>query len=992
MAGKISEYFRKLTIFVLVLTMLFPAVVRAGESPWLNMPEIAPFDVFNPDEMHFPVSYHMDEFNFFASEFSTTGHGYIHGLSEFSTAEHGYIHGLTQLSPEEIEAFLHSWEQHHQFDYDHPPDGHLSDDHPPDGHPFEADDSSLLEPLAGVTHADIIANPFNLQFNYNDFVSLNTGASVFRKNVLTLPGRGGFGLNLNLVYNSAYAYPRRIVSESIHLADRKDMHGLGIGWRFDLPYIFDDVLYVPGRGKFTLMDNRIVGHNLQDIQLRNDSSFTSGNKRSDQRLLFHNGTSYFFSNGRIIGMVDRFGNTIRFEYVLNAQVSNGQILSRIIDTNGKIIQFQHQVSGNTRTLSVISPDRSSFNINMTALNQAGANLGSKVTSVQNQVGAVTSFNYQTATVRFDIASKNPHRVNLSGHLLLLNTITHPSGARVNLEYTRHTINLGRAGSRYAYRVTARTLHGFTETHGWRQYLRATFQYQGDHTAFPQQVDALPRGHSYSVTVTQNNGLSTHYRFNNLHLNVVQRTYINGNFLHDLTTEYNSDRLPTAILFFEVRNNMTRGNIQRFTYNQFGQVLQSTHPSGKVVNYSYDSRYGLLTNKRYRATSYQRVYTNVLSPDGRSIIRSHISGSSGIQSATEFSHDAHGNITEIREFPVATGASFITTQITFDRGTLPSSIRTLNVRDANNALVGGTGVVERRFTYDSMWRTLSETDPEGYVTRWIYDAIGRVTHITFPNGGISIYTHDDTLNRLVHRTALGALYVYQYDGFGNLLSVTTADGVILRNVYDNRMRLVETFNALGINSSQRTLFTYDALDRVILTVNLDPTTYRVIRAERTHFDDLIDSRGNSRVTTTVSNNGFLFPSTQDIQTFSQYDWLGRRTYTGTVGGRVFSYAYNPSGQVIREISDGVYNSFRHTLFGVDQIRNIEGHTSNNVFDGMGRIIASSDFMGNYTRFTYDELGRLIRLEVPFERIGGVMHYAITRYFYDLNGNLTRTETL
>jgi len=120
------------------------------------------------------------------------------------------------------------------------------------------------------------------------------------------------------------------------------------------------------------------------------------------------------------------------------------------------------------------------------------------------------------------------------------------------------------------------------------------------------------------------------------------------------------------------------------------------------------------------------------------------------------------VTEIREFPDSRGSAFVTTQITFDRGTLPSLIRTIGVLDANNNLASGNGIVERRFTYDNMWRVLSETDPNSHITGWQYDRLGRVTQINLPNGGFATYIYDDRNNRITHRTVLGATYTYQYD--------------------------------------------------------------------------------------------------------------------------------------------------------------------------------------------------------------------------------------
>jgi hypothetical protein len=88
---------------------------------------------------------------------------------------------------------------------------------------YELYDNATLE-AAGVAafgiapassnHADIVANPFDLRINTDETVILNTGAVVFRQHILNLPGRGGFGLNLDLVYNSFKTDPNSRIPNS----------------------------------------------------------------------------------------------------------------------------------------------------------------------------------------------------------------------------------------------------------------------------------------------------------------------------------------------------------------------------------------------------------------------------------------------------------------------------------------------------------------------------------------------------------------------------------------------------------------------------------------------------------------------------------------------------------------------------------------------------------------------------------------------------------
>ena len=264
-------------------------------------------------------------------------------------------------------------------------------------------------PMSGgnTSHRFIVSNPFNIQFNANESVSLNTGASIFRTNILTLQGRNGFDLNLDLVYNSSQAelLTRSMGMWSSHTIGRRtNGFGLPTGWLYDLPYIADNALHLPGRGMFNIdPSGNIIDYPRNDMQLEWYWGFNNGHMlQSNQRLRFHNGTRYYFNNGRIIGMADRFGNTIRFEYTMQPQFGNHMLLSRIVSTYGQesVVNFTYTVFGNNRMITITSPDGSTYHINMSYIfgySWGEGNLQHRhfwLQNVVNQVGAITSFNYE----------------------------------------------------------------------------------------------------------------------------------------------------------------------------------------------------------------------------------------------------------------------------------------------------------------------------------------------------------------------------------------------------------------------------------------------------------------------------------------------------------------------------------------------------------------------------------------------------------------------
>jgi YD repeat-containing protein len=844
------------------------------------------------------------------------------------------------------------------------------------------DSAALISPMS-MSSSDVLSDPFNLHFNADESVTLNTGAFVFRQNIISLPGRNGFGFDLDMLFNSGYY--------------DVSPYSFATGWMFDLPSIHGihgPILYLPGRGSFEVYGGgwsgfSFSGYHVQDMWFVHPTeSFQSGSLHADQTLRFVDGTRYFFNNFRIIGMVDRFGNTIRFEYgqrPAGAPPNPTAMLTKIIDSNNKEINISYNYSTYTQnglfSITVTGPDGNSFVISGSRFDVQPPHVAHiYVNSVRNQAGMETTFTNQAVDAWMTISS------NISLHRrVLIQRVNYPSGARLNISYGLH----GQPNRDEMWTVTDRWLTDGALT---TRYQNTSFSYQSNNIS-PTLIN--------NTTVTQNNGLSTSYSFGWRGINTGQIVRNNGVLVSEKTIVHdNTMRLPISVTTTEFRNGFQRTGTEHFTYNARGQVTEyvspmaqgSTHHMYRTY-YSYDSRFGLPLTATYMPDAQTTIVkTNALSADGRSITGTYIHENGVWQSRTDFLHDIYGNVTEIREYPNVSSSAFITTQMDYNSGTLPSAIRTTGVQNPDGTLLNGTGTVQRGFTYDSMWRKLSETDPNGSTTQYQYDGIGRVTRINYPVGGYETYTYNNTQNTVTYRTVLGASYVYYYNRFGNLLRIVRQGNIqILTNTYDTRLRLSTTQNATGATSHQRTTYTYDVFDRVTETTKRNSAN-SIIYRETTAYHDVNDYAGNARVVTTIHGD----VHSPSIQTFTEYDRYGRKTQEGTIGGKIITYNRDLAGRVIREQSLGVHNIYSYNIFGVTHVTNIENNTARNVYDNMGRLIQAYDFIGNTqnyaTLFTYDALGRLLNQHTPFERgAGNVIHYAETRYYYDRNGNVIRQDT-
>ncbi len=159
-----------------------------------------------------------------------------------------------------------------------------------------------------------------------------------------------------------------------------------------------------------------------------------------------------------------------------------------------------------------------------------------------------------------------------------------------------------------------------------------------------------------------------------------------------------------------------------------------------------------------------------------------------------------------------------------------------------ALDGTVATATTTFTYDSIGRVLTATDPLGRLTRYFYyttasatNAVGdlwkltnalnqtttftqyagagRVLQATAANGVVSVFTYD-ALGRVKTETAGGLLTTYNYDAMGNLTSIVAPDGSTRQAGYDAMSRLASLTDPLGNkveytldNLGNRTVETY-----------------------------------------------------------------------------------------------------------------------------------------------------------------------------------------
>lgn len=231
----------------------------------------------------------------------------------------------------------------------------------PNNYTFNA---NLLTRFNTITAPQIGNGANEPKLSYNSFIEENvspySGELTLNFEDLTLEGRNGLDLRIGRTYQSVASsigekslmilpnengYLRNclINNYSTYLIDR---YNLGMGWGFSFPSVQIETEYIPeeivstyyyeeekelyyhtGNGEvyqvqFTsdTSDSNLKGYYKKDIQFnKNDTAYTNGQVVSYYSMTLADKTKqYFAEDGRLIGIVDRFGNTIKFEHTMTS--------------------------------------------------------------------------------------------------------------------------------------------------------------------------------------------------------------------------------------------------------------------------------------------------------------------------------------------------------------------------------------------------------------------------------------------------------------------------------------------------------------------------------------------------------------------------------------------------------------------------------------------------------------------------------------------------
>lgn len=394
----------------------------------------------------------------------------------------------------------------------------------------------------------------------------------------------------------------------------------------------------------------------------------------------------------------------------------------------------------------------------------------------------------------------------------------------------------------------------------------------------------------------------------------------------------------------------RGMITTVQRNAAAQITKTVYPDGSTETTDYDAQ-----GRAVRHTNVLGVVTTWKYDAKGSLIEQVQAAGRPEQRMRRYARDARGYVTsETYGSGNAQGSDARTDSYSYDDWGRATGW--------TNALGHNT-----QYAYNARGQVTSLTDPLGRLWKRKYDARGRQTEATDPLGGVTRY-ETDALGRLVKATSsAGHQWTAQYDAAGRQTAITNPLGQRTQMAYDLGGRLATVTSPSGLNAVQ---LSYDGQER--LTQSQDGA------GNKTQYE-----YGGKDSPLAGLLAATQYPTYRETY---QYDQRGRQTSaTRELGGgktRVTRQAWDAWGQLVSTTDPAgkttllQYDGLGRLIQSTDPLAQVTHYS----WDAFDRLTSLTDAKGNTHHFEYDKAGRLVKETRP---LGDT-----TRYSYDAAGQLVQ----
>ena len=470
--------------------------------------------------------------------------------------------------------------------------------------------------------------------------------------------------------------------------------------------------------------------------------------------------------------------------------------------------------------------------------------------------------------------------------------------------------------------------------------------------------------------------------------ISQRTINDRGYEKETTYTYcNSWQYSPASEINEVTDlgSTSATNVKTYEYDKY-KLKKETY-NGKIVNYTYDDKYAMLTKKEYNKDANTKVkIENILTADKKSVAQQNIYQNNNLVSTVNYTYDSYGNVSGQSQ-TVGTQQieqQYNTSYSQYGDTTVSKTVMSVADADGANAQNVETQTIINNFGYP-----MSETDGNGNITQYNYDLLGRLMQKTNAENVSENYVYDVAGKTTTYTDPNGGIRRVVFDAWGNKQKVQSKSDTSFDTheqfTYDEYNRLKTYTLFYSPQKYLKAEYSYNYLDMVI-SEKLTDNNSNTLKTTSHDYAFGKDSNGYTTITVTktVAANDYT-PAAEKI-TYDCYGNVIKKRLVSSTGERCDTYLYDLLGNVISHTDPmGNTETFTYDIFGNNTSHtNTEGDTEYNSYDALKRLVSHTDFNNNQTTYAYDTLGRNISVTSPLN--SDETSYA--KYYYDNNGNMTR----
>ncbi|OKP89736.1 hypothetical protein A3848_13160 [Paenibacillus sp. P32E] len=867
-----------------------------------------------------------------------------------------------------------------------------------------------------------------------------SGTLTWKDTQISLPGRDGLDLNIGVMYDSNDS---EFISDSnIPNLNRNVQYDLGTGWSFQFPSITSEYYHDGEGGTYKYFTDAIHGMEGGFYQYKgkdkriflDNGSFNNGDFLSNTYVEYANGKREYFGEPGLLGIVDRFGNTITFKYGLYWHTDNWQskyLITQIIDSVGRVVDFNYDWINSRKAEANIDLPDENLTITVKDLNNTvsqkvvytRARVGYwykkylgiidgvdkfygeweertspelKYITLQN--GEQLKFNYVREDYVYNTKFK-PEKLDIKQNYSyeagneLLSSIEYPH-SRTVYEMGYQARNMGPYGSIDTPIVKTRYDQVLKSGGYSGRYNETTYSYNGSYDGYTTYYgpDLVPASHTYSSVmhnVSDNLNVTRTFNGKGQFLSAVSQA-ANGERKVEKNTVFHSviTQLPTATETWEYGPGDTDSTANKLysetSYDDWGNVLTATRPmldnqwnnptlkAKNTTAYTYEPNYHLLNSKSW--------YASESDPSALS---------------ESYSYNGQGRVLR------TTNAAGETTSFTYENA--PDGTKRLYKTTAEKTSGGKTVTksvvtygVETQYAYPTVeeaYSNIGQSNQQIVKTSTAYDmGTGRVIEKRDGNQNATLYAYD-AAGRLKKETqpnrtnAKGELYseVTDYNYYnqtsGNFDSVNTGTEVLK---VDSIHTLTNLSNQNAVKTYANVL--YNGLGLTLLEEHFDENTGKWVFTQY-HYDDQgrpvysIDPAANTltvsydawgRQNRATNANGDLIVNDYSLKARTSTSYIQDKST-----GEKLNYVQDSYDAWGNKISASTYkdwptNSNKITeSYRYNISGNVTGYTDPN---------QNLNEDGVTTTYAYDVLGRLAAVKDALNQT--------TSYSYDGNGLLSK----